>query len=224
MVKMLSKQTVYINALLVPVFPLLYEHLHDINKSMSTMPTLEEQISMAGLTYGRLHDISYRTGLVLQVLGAAILAVLYPLESPFYTTGIMLFETGVLLSAIYFLVWTSWVKKMILGSVFAGLVLQMVGYLVGPEQYAGSIIIAGIGFVCMGAAGMVGKEAYCFGYREGWLLMMIGFPLMVLANFIGKENRIFNSLGFSALFLLLLSLTGKKLKQRLLSSCATDVW
>ena len=132
----------------------------------------------------------------------------------FYTAGIMLFETGVLLSAIYLLVWMSWVKKMILGSVLTGLVLQVAGCLVGPEQYAGSIIIAGIGFVCVGAAGMAGKEAYCFGYREGWLLMMIGFPLMVLANFIGKENRIFNSLGFSALFLLLLSLMGKKLKQR----------
>ncbi len=69
---------------------------------------------------------------------------------------------------------------------------------------------------------MAGKEAYCFGYREGWLLMMLGFPIMVLENFIGNENRIFNSLGFSILFLLLLSLTGKKLKQRLLSSCTTN--
>jgi hypothetical protein len=64
----------------------------------------------------------------------------------------------------------------------------------------------------------VGKEAYCFGYREGWLLMTIGFPVMVLENLIGRENRVFNSLGFSVLFLLLLSLTGKKLKQRLVSS------
>ena len=190
---------------------------------MSTAPALEDQISAAGLSYGRRHDISYRTGLVLQVLGAAVLAVLYPLESPFYTVGIMLFELGVLLSAAYLLVWMSWVKKIILGSVLTGLVLQVVAYLVGPEQYAGSALIAGIGFVCAGAAGMVGKEAYCFGYREGWLLMTIGFPVMVLENLIGRENHIFNSLGFSVLFLLLLSLTGKKLKQRLLSSCTANV-
>jgi len=190
---------------------------------MSTAPTLEDQISMAGLTYGRRHDISYRTGLVLQVLGAAVLAVLYPLENPFYTAGIMLFELGVLLSATYLLVWMSWVKKIIVGSVLVGLVLQMVAYLVGPEQYAGSAMIAGIGFVCAGAAGMAGKEAYCFGYREGWLLMMIGFPFIVLENLIGRERRVFNSLGFSVLFLLLLSLTGKKLKQRLLSSCTANV-
>jgi uncharacterized integral membrane protein len=189
---------------------------------MSTAPSLEEQISMAGLTYGRRHDISYRTGLVLQVLGAAVLAVLYPLESPFYTVGIMLFETGVLLSAIYLLVWMSWVKKIIFGAVLVGLALQVVGYFVTAEQYAGTVMIAGIGLVCAGAAGMVGKEAYCFGYREGWLLMMLGFPIMVIENLIGRENRIFNSLGFSVLFLLLLSLTGRKLKQRLLSSCTTS--
>lgn len=188
---------------------------------MSTAPALEEQISAAGLTYGRRHDISYRTGLALQVLGAAVLAVLYPLENPFYTLGIMVFELGVLLSATFLLVWVSWVKKIILGSVLFGLTLQVVAYFIGPEQYAGSALIAGIGFVCAGAAGMVGKEACCFGYREGWLLM-IGFPLMVLENLIGRENRIFNSLGFSALFLLLLSLTGKKLRQRLLSSCTAN--
>ena len=190
---------------------------------MSTIPTLEEQIAMAGFTYGRRHDISYRSGLVLQVLGAAVLAVLYPLASPFYTAGIMLFEIGVLLSAIYLLVWMSWVKKFILGLVLIGLMLQVAGYFVAPEQYAGPVLIAGIGFVCAGTAGMVGKEAYCFGYREGWLLMMFGFPIMVLANLLGRENRIFNSLGFSILFLLLLSLVGKKLKQKLLSTCTTNV-
>jgi hypothetical protein len=38
-----------------------------------------------------------------------------------------------------------------------------------------------------------------------------------------RESRIFNSLGFSLLFLLLLSLVGKKLKQPLLAPCATNV-
>ena len=189
---------------------------------MSTAPSLEEQISLAGLAYGRRHDISYRTGLVLQVLGAGVLAVLYPLENPFYTMGIMLFEIGVLLSAVYLLVWMAWVKKIILGSVVFGLVLQVAGYFAAPEQYAGSVMIAGIGLVCVGSAGMAGKEAYCFGYREGWMLMMFGFPVMVLANLMGKEHHIFNSLGFSAIFLLLLFLTGKKLRQPLLSPCPTN--
>jgi hypothetical protein len=64
---------------------------------------------------------------------------------------------------------------------------------------------------------MVGREAYCFNYREGWLLAILGFPLMVLTNLLGKEDIILNSVGFSVLFLLLLSLTGKKPKQPLLS-------
>jgi uncharacterized integral membrane protein len=189
---------------------------------MSTSRTLEEQIAMAGLSYGRWHDIFYRMGLVLQVLGTAVLAVLYPLQSPFYTVGIMIFDVGVLLSAIFLLVWMSWVKTMILASVMIGIGLQ-IGGLYAPEQHVGTVIIGGIGFVCAGAAGMAGKEAYCFGYREGWLLMMLGFPFMVLANLLGKENSIVNSLGFSVVFLLLLFLVGKKLKQRLLSSCTTNV-
>ena len=45
---------------------------------MSTEPPLEEQIAIAGLTYGRRHDISYRTGLVMMfgalVCGAIFLA------------------------------------------------------------------------------------------------------------------------------------------------------
>jgi uncharacterized integral membrane protein len=187
---------------------------------MSTNQTREEQIVTAGLTSGRRHDIAYRAGMVLQILGAAILAVLYPLESPFYTIGIMLFEAGVLVSSIFLLVWKSVVKRLILGAILTGIAMQVAGFYV-QEQHAGLMLIAGIGLVCAGAAGMVGKEAYCFGYREGWLLML-AFPFMVLVNLFGKENHIFNSLGFSLLFLLLLSLMGKKLKQRLLSSCTTN--
>jgi hypothetical protein len=107
--------------------------------------------------------------------------------------------------------------------VLIGLILQVAGYFVAPEQFAGPALIAGISFVCAGTAGMVGKEAYCFGYREGWLLMMFGFPIMVIANRLGREYRIFNSIGFSILFLLLLSLVGKRLKQKPLSTWATNV-
>ncbi len=162
---------------------------------MSPTLSLGEQLVMAGLTYGRRHDILYRAGLVIQVLGAAILAVLYPLDSPFYTIGIMIFEIGVLLSAIYLLVRMRSIKIIILVSVVAGLALQAAGVFAVSELYAGTTIIIGIGLVCVGAGGMVGKEAYCFGYREGWLLMLIVFPVVILANAVGKENRVFNSLG-----------------------------
>ena len=177
-----------------------------------TEPTLQEQPAPTGRTYGRRHDILYRTGLVLQVLGAAALATLYPMRSPFYSAGIMLFEIGVLLSAAYLLVWMSWIKKIVLGAVLIGIPLQVYGALAAPPEVAGTMIIAGIGMVCIGAAGMVGKEAYCFSFREGWVLMWL-FPILVIMNLAWKEQIVPNALGFSALFLLLLSLAGKKLKQ-----------
>jgi len=184
--------------------------------------TREEQISLAGLTYGRRHDFTYRTGLILQTLGAALLAVLYAVGNPFYTTGIMLFEVGVLLSAIYLLVWIGMVKQVIVGSVMIGLALQVAGSFFVPEHQAGTVIIIGIGFVCAGAAGMVGKEAYCFGYPEGWLLAILGFPGIIIANLLGRESRQFNTVGFSIIALLLLSLTGKKLRQKLISPCTKN--
>jgi uncharacterized integral membrane protein len=205
----------------MPGFPLATA-LMPCYKALMTAPPLEEQIAFAGIAYGRRHDISYRTGLVLQVLGAGVLAVLYPMGSPFYSAGIMLFELGVLLSGVYLLVWMSWVKKIILGSIVIGIPLQVLGLVLAPPQYAGTVILVGIGLVCAGAAGMVGKEAYCFAYREGWALMW-SFPIMILANLVARENRVFNALGFSAIFLMLLSLTGKKLRQPLLSKCTTDV-
>jgi uncharacterized integral membrane protein len=115
----------------------------------------------------------------------------------------------------------SWVKKIILGSVLIGIPLQVLGWLYAPEEYAVAVIIAGIGFVCVGAGGMVGKEAYCFAYREGWMLLWL-YPILVLVNLLGLSHPVFNALGFSAAFLLLLSLVGKKLKQPLLAKCTTD--
>jgi uncharacterized integral membrane protein len=187
-----------------------------------TDPSLEEQIATAGLTYGRRHDIFYRAGLVIQVLGAAVLAVLYPLESPFYSVGILVFNAGALLSAVTLLVWISWIKKIIVGSILIGIPVQILGWMYAPEQYAVSVIIAGIGLVCAGAGGMAGKEAYCFAYREGWALMWL-YALLVLANLMGVSHRVLNSLGFSAAFLLLLSLAGKKLRQPVLAKCTTNV-
>jgi uncharacterized integral membrane protein len=187
-----------------------------------TTPPLEERIASAGIIYGRKHDIFYRAGLVLQVLGVGVLAVLYPMTSPFYSAGIMLFDLGVLFSAVYLLIWMSWVKKIILFAVLIGILLQALGLFAAPPQYAGTILLVGIGLVCIGSAGIVGKEAYCFGYREGWVLMWT-FPVLIVVNLFARESRIFNSLGFSATFLMLLSLAGKKLKQPLLSKCAADV-
>ena len=68
----------------------------------------------------------------------------------------------------------------------------------------------------------MGEEASCFGSRQGWVVMMIGFPIMVVVTFIHRANHIFNSLGFSVL-LFMLSLTGRKLKQKIISSCTMNI-
>lgn len=159
-------------------------------------------------------DAAYRSGMALQVLGAAILAVLYPLENPFYTAGIMLFELGALLSGLYVTTQLPWIRSAVLCSILVGIPLQLIGIFVAPPEYAIPVILAGIGLVCAGAAGMAGKEAYCFGYGEGWLLMWL-YPIIVLINAFGREQKAINALFFSVHFLLLLSLTGRKLKQPL---------
>lgn len=188
---------------------------------MAGTPTLEDQIAMAGIRYGRRHDISYRAGLVLQTLGAGALAVLFPLDNPFYSAGIMLFETGVLLSALYLLVWIRWVKVFIVGCVLAGIALQAAGFF-APEHYAVQVIMAGVGLVCAGAAGMAGKEAYYFGFREGWVLLWT-LPLAVLVNLLGAADRIINAVLFAFIFILLLLLAVRKLKQPLLPPRSTNV-
>lgn len=172
------------------------------------------------MTYGRWHDISYRSGMIVQVFGLCLLAVLYPLANPFYTLGIMLFEAGVLLSALFLLVWAGWIKKIVLGSVLIGIPLQVAGNFTQPE-YAVPIMILGLGLVCVGAAGMAGKEAYCFALREGWILMWM-YPVVILINLIAAGHRVVNSLAFSSLFLLMLSLMGRKMNQPLVVACAAD--
>lgn len=188
---------------------------------MSTPLNHEEQRVRTGLPYGRKHDIAYRSGIVLQMFGAALLAILYPMGSPFYSAGIMLFELGALLSGVFLLVWIGWIKKIILGAILFGIAFQIIGLLIAPPQYAIGFIFAGIGAVCAGAAGIVGKEAYCFGYREGWILMWL-YPVFILITAVGREHKAVNSLAFAVHFLLFLSLAGKKLRQPLLAACASS--
>ena len=174
----------------------------------------------AAKSRNRRRDLVYRAGMVLQVLGLGALAVLYPMGSPFFSAGIMVFELGVLIAVVFLLVWISWIKRLLLAAVLLGIPLQIAG-LFAPPDHAGTIILCGIGLVCVGAAGMAGKEAYCFGWREGWVLMW-SFPVVVLANIFLRVNPVVNSLLFSSVFLLLLWLTGRKLRQPMPSPFATN--
>jgi len=70
---------------------------------------------------------------------------------------------------------------------------------------------------------MAGKEAYCFGCRENWVLAICGSTFMVLVNLFGTENRLFYFPSFLILVLLFLPLTGKNLKHEFLSSRTTNI-
>ncbi len=179
---------------------------------MNTHKDIDEHCGGIVSRVGRRIDFAYRTGLLFQVIGAALLAVLYPLESPFYTSGIMLFEMGALLSAIFLRITLTWLKGIILVSTLTGITLQIIGLLTAPPENALVVINSGIILVCLGTSVVMGKEAYCFGYREGWILSLF-YPMVLGVIMIGPERISFNSLAFSFHFLLLLSLFGKKLRQ-----------
>lgn len=181
---------------------------------MAPLVTLNERQSSTCVASAGKRMIAYRSGLVLQAAGAALLAILYPLDSPFYSAGIMVFELGTLVSGVCMLVRMAWIKKLIVTSICIGILVQILGLTIVPPEYAILVIVSGIGLVCMGAAGIAGKEAYCFGYREGWLLTGL-YPMLILVNIAGHDRNVVNALGFSAHFLLVLILAGKKLRQPL---------
>lgn len=173
-----------------------------------------------GTSEGKYRALAYRAGLLIQVLGAGILAALYPIGHPMYTIGIMVFELGALVSGITLRVWITWIRKVILGAIVAGILVQILGLYFAPAEHALTVTFAGIGLICIGAAGMAGKEAYCFAFREGWILMWL-YPFMVFMNLLGIMHQVLNAMAFSIHFLLLLSLAGKKFKQPLLSARTT---
>jgi len=154
------------------------------------------------------------TGLILQTLGLATLAVLYPLENPFYTVGILTFEGGVLLSSLTFFVIRHRSLIIIFVLALVALSIQFFG-LSAPEEYAGSIIIGGIWLICTLAALMAGGIGFVLKLPWFFLLLLFAFPVIPLMNFFCKVNHVFNAVGFSSLFLVQLFLTGKKLQQPL---------
>ncbi|MBE0467264.1 MAG: hypothetical protein IBX71_08615 [Candidatus Desulforudis sp.] len=117
-------------------------------------------------------ELLYRSGFAVQALGLSAL-VLSPdasrLNSAWSLAGCLLISAGVLVSGWLLQVYTPEVRLIILVSAAAGYVLQAAGTVSGPDY----LVPLGLGFVFVGACGLVGKEAYCFRFREGWYLMPV---------------------------------------------------
>lgn len=165
--------------------------------------------------------MAYRVGYIIQLSGIFILTLSFILRLPFNIHGILLFETGVVLSSIFLLVWKREIKRFILFSVVLGIPLQLMGYILFP-LYLKEIFIIGLGFVCVGGAGLVGKEAYCFNFFEGWLILFL-YPVIIFSNLLGVGNRAFLTMLYLFLLLLHSSFLRKKLRQPLLHRCETGV-
>ena len=174
---------------------------YDINLFMQIIPVKRNG------TFGT--GFCYRIGFLMQASGMALLAILYPMQNPFFSVGIMLFETGVLFSAICLNASVP-SKVIILFMVVSGILLQLSGFFI-YEEYAGFVILTGIGILCLGASGLIGREAFRTHRMESWFLAT-GLSLIAFANIFLKINFIFNVMSFSVLFLLLLFFTGQIFK------------
>ncbi len=174
--------------------------------------------------YPKSYDIIYRSGYVIGFIGIALFAFSYIYyDIPGFYAGISIFYAGSLISSSFLLVWKKEIKIFILSCVILG-ILSGAGYVFifkNPE-----ILIISIGFVLAGVAGLYGKEAHCFHFIEGWILMW-SFPVLIFANLLiyglNVENNGIVRVVFSVIYVIImflaLSFLIKKIKQPLMQFC-----
>ncbi len=174
--------------------------------------------------YPKSYDIIYRSGYIIGFIGIALFAFSYIYyDIPGFYAGISIFYAGSLISSSFLLVWKKEIKIFILSCVILG-ILSGAGYVFifkNPE-----ILIISIGFVLAGVAGLYGKEAHCFHFIEGWILMW-SFPVLIFANLLiyglNVENNGIVRVVFSVIYVIImflaLSFLIKKIKQPLMQFC-----
>ncbi|MCL4497717.1 MAG: DUF2301 domain-containing membrane protein [Deltaproteobacteria bacterium] len=173
--------------------------------------------------YPKTYDIIYRSGYVIGFLGILLFALSYLFSNwQGFALGISVFYLGSLISGIFLLVWKKEVKIFILSCIILGIIFGA-GFLFfrNPE-----ILIISMGFVLAGLAGLYGKEAHCFHFIEGWILMW-SFPFLIFANLLlyglklqnNDSVHIIFSIIYLVIMLLALSFLIKKLRQPLMQFC-----
>ena len=173
--------------------------------------------------YPKTYDIIYRSGYVIGFLGILLFALSYLFSNwQGFALGISVFYLGSLISGIFLLVWKKEVKIFILSCISLGIIFRA-GFLFFRNS---EILIISMGFVLAGLAGLYGKEAHCFHFIEGWILMW-SFPFLIFANLLlyGLELQnndsvhIIFSIIYLVIMLLALSFLIKKLRQPLMQFC-----
>lgn len=174
--------------------------------------------------YPKTYDVIYRSGYVVGFLGILLFVFSYLVSDwQGLVLGISVFYAGSLLSGIFLLVWKREIKIFILSCMSLGIILGISHLLFfkNPE-----IAVVSIGFVLVGMAGLYGKEAHCFHFAEGWLLMWL-FPILILVNLLIYGLKLQNSgsvhtilsVIYIIVMLLALSFLIKKLRQPLMQFC-----
>lgn len=174
--------------------------------------------------YPKTYDIIYRSGYVIGFLGILLYSISYLFSIwPFFSLGISVFYLGSLISGIFLLVWKREIKIFILSCIILGIIfaISYILFFKNPE-----ILIISMGFVLAGLAGLYGKEAHCFHFIEGWILMW-SFPFLIFANLLLYGLKLQNnslvhtifSVIYLVVMLLALSFLIKKLRQPLMQFC-----
>ena len=178
--------------------------------------------------YPKLYDIIYRSGYVIGFIGTALFVFSYIFLNNvssgiiFFYIAFFMFYAGSLVSSLFLLVWKKEIKIFILACVTLGIISGIIYIFVeNPE-----ILVISAGLVLAGLSGLYGKEAHCFHFFEGWILMW-SFPLIVFSNILiyglnAQSNETIHFI-FSAVYIIIafmsLSFLIKKLKQPLMQFC-----
>ena len=187
---------------------------------MEELSRLEAELAESGIKYTKLHEITYRVGFVIQTFALALLLTAELIVPSLLTAAVLLFDIGVVISAFFLLVWKRYIKTIIVSLTLTGILVQLIS--LAGQQMPDTILITGIGSLCAGAAGLAGKEAYCFRFIEGWIIMGL-LPAIILLKLTGATFFGLEAIPYALLLLLYGSLTAKKLSQRLLKSCEGGV-
>lgn len=165
-------------------------------------------------------EVLYRSGYLVQTLGFIVLLISpspSKLTSVFTFAGVALIDVGILISGILLQVYNPKIKRIVLVSIVAGIIIQKAGFLFGIPV----LVPLGLGVAFIGAAGLGGKEAYCFALKEGWLMtpILAVLALLLITNIFITSLVLFIKAVLIITVLDYLSFSIRKLRKPYLGVC-----
>jgi uncharacterized integral membrane protein len=165
-------------------------------------------------------EVLYRTGYLIQIFGFIFLFAAYQfvkLNLFFSIIGYVCVNLGIFISALLIQVYMRQIKQIIFAGLFVGILLQIIGLFSGIQV----LVPLGLGFTFIAAAGLGGKEAYCFAINEGWLMTLVlsVLAMVLIINSYEALSPLFIKLILAITVIDYLSFTIKKYRKPYLGSC-----